>query len=491
MISKDENGLIKMNIASDENLYYDKSYEIKLSEKYFGIDSSFKRSLSFKMTEEEKKERFEEKKKLQIEQGTYRGDDAVGVGDYKNVEVDAYLNYQLNADKFSIITRFPVRKIVRICASTSKKKKWARKIFAIGCEIAEMLRFYQPYSSGKMDFSSLSPEEQEIRMKENEEVYLFRDTLKKFCSNFFGKDFDLYYFANKENKENPFNDLNRIQWFFSDFESYYGISEVANSVKPSVRKAIAHGEGAFQAYKTCLKAGIKETNNQVRFIENFYNFVDIYKRAQINLLKNLIKLHGETATVNKVIKFKDTKEHEFHDLIHSMYCWWWFTKEPYRVDDFKGTMLDIHDRFVIMHRDARATFRNKPISYSEREKKLASVENGYSFKIPDETRELVNIGDKMRICVGSYDGLAAYKSSTIVYVEKDGNLEACIELKNYKKGSLVKTDIEDGLLTVVQCKGYRNSFITNNDSLYQTILKWANDRGISRACNDLTIKTGL
>lgn len=491
MINKDENGLIKLNIVSDGNYYYDKNYEIKLSENYFGIDSTFKRNLSFKMTEDEKKAEFQKRKGLQIEQGTYKGDEQIYIGDYKNVDVDAYLKYQLNVEKHSVITRFPVRKIVRICASTSKKSKWMFKIRCIGFELAEMFRFYQPYSNGSMDFSSLLPKEQEIRMKENEDVYVFRDTLKKFCSNFFGKDFDLYYFANKENKENPFNDLLRIQYFFSDYESYYGIGKTAESMKPSVRKAVAHGDGTFQAYKMCLKAGIKETNNQVRFIENFFNFVEVYKRAQVNLLKNLIKLHGETATINKIIKFKNTNEPELYDLIHSMYCWKWFTKEPYCVEDFEGTMLDIHDRFVIKHRDARANFRNRPISYSERERKLVAIENGYNFKIPNETRKLVEIGEKMHICVGSYDGLAAYKSSTIVYVEKDGNLEACIELKNYNKGSLVKTDKENGLLTVVQCKGYRNHLITDNDSLYQAIMKWANDREISRTCNDLAIKTGL
>ena len=488
MLEKDEKGLIRINATDDRSNYQPKSYELKVSKDYLGLDSTFERDLSFKKNEQEKEEEIERKLASFTERGIPKTREYVEsiVGEYKNLTVNAYLKYQLNAEKHSIVTRFPVKKTVRICMNTGKKAKWKKKVQIVGQELANFINCYHPYSNDTLEYQKLSFVEKIRRRKENEKVYELRNTLKEFCSNFFGKDFDTYYSFQKENQENPFYDLTRINAFFTDYESYFEVSKLADKMKPSVKKTVSRGYGALQVYKLALKIGIKEINKQLKFIENFADIAYCNRiRTFEHLLKNLIKLHGETAAIKKLTDFKAKREYELYDLLTSVQRWKYFSKEEYNAADFKGTMLDIHDRFALKYRDARGTFFNSPIEYSEKEKGYEYKEGNFEFCIPAETKKLVEIGDRMNICVGNYGGRAIQKQCTIVYVKKAGHLEACIELRNYKNGNPIKTSSDEGTMSIVQCKGYRNQLFNKDEDTYQIVMKWANANAISRVCYDL------
>lgn len=76
---------------------------------------------------------------------------------------------------------------------------------------------------------------------------------------------------------------------------------------------------------------------------------------------------------------------------------------------------------------------NIKIQYSEKERKLEYESNGFKFKLPNDTRKLLEIGAKMNICVGHlYREKAAKKQCTIIYVKRDSKYVMCMELKEIK-----------------------------------------------------------
>lgn len=97
-----------------------------------------------------------------------------------------------------------------------------------------------------------------------------------------------------------------------------------------------------------------------------------------------------------------------------------FTK--YNHDMLMNLWNELHPRGI-------KDFENIEIQYSEAEKKLEYEYDGFQFKLPRDTRKLVEIGAKMNICVGHlYREKTAKKQCTIVYVERDSQYVMCIEL---------------------------------------------------------------
>lgn len=65
--------------------------------------------------------------------------------------------------------------------------------------------------------------------------------------------------------------------------------------------------------------------------------------------------------------------------------------------------------------------------------------DGFNFRLAKNTHELVDIGEAMSICVGSYDDRVLNKQCLIVYAEKDGLYRLCIEVRDrWPKSKVVK-----------------------------------------------------
>lgn len=94
--------------------------------------------------------------------------------------------------------------------------------------------------------------------------------------------------------------------------------------------------------------------------------------------------------------------------------------------DNSGNIKEIHDR--IMHEYNKMRFRNRTITYEKSEQNFEQTVDDYQFVLAEDTDRLYDIGNTLRICVGSYGERAVAKRCTIVTMQKDNQYVACIEL---------------------------------------------------------------
>jgi hypothetical protein len=77
---------------------------------------------------------------------------------------------------------------------------------------------------------------------------------------------------------------------------------------------------------------------------------------------------------------------------------------------------------------------NQLIPYSKEEKKLEKIIGDYRFILARDTHELIDAGEDLHICVGSYGDAAVSKRVTIVLLYKNNEKipVVCIEIRNKK-----------------------------------------------------------
>ena len=68
--------------------------------------------------------------------------------------------------------------------------------------------------------------------------------------------------------------------------------------------------------------------------------------------------------------------------------------------------------------------------YTKNEKKLEDSIDGYKFMLPADSNKLCEIGAILHNCVATYTKKVKRKECTIVYAEKNGEVELCIEVVN-------------------------------------------------------------
>lgn len=169
--------------------------------------------------------------------------------------------------------------------------------------------------------------------------------------------------------------------------------------------------------KTCVKLMKEIFEKSVKWRDSYHGSLYLYSSLCFPDTYNyLCRLYAENAVSTDIIK-KIVNEG--------------FTK--YNHDMLMNLWKELHPRGI-------KDFVNIEIEYSEAEKKLEYEYDGLQFKLPNDTRKLLDIGAKMNICVGHlYREKAAKKQCTIVYVERDSKYVMCIELKEVKgKFSLVQ-----------------------------------------------------
>jgi hypothetical protein len=103
-------------------------------------------------------------------------------------------------------------------------------------------------------------------------------------------------------------------------------------------------------------------------------------------------------------------------------------RKPDFLFQFNGDIAVFHDDLA--RELTRLKYENTLISYSNEENLLESKVNSYQFKLARDTHELIDIGNKLRICVGSYGEMATAKESIIVIVLENKSPVACVEIKN-------------------------------------------------------------
>ena len=93
------------------------------------------------------------------------------------------------------------------------------------------------------------------------------------------------------------------------------------------------------------------------------------------------------------------------------------------------------DGFTQFNHDALANiayrYENKNITftYTDDQKKLEDDIDGYSFRLPENSYQLCEIGTSLHNCVASYASLVKKKDCTIVYATKNDKYKICIEVR--------------------------------------------------------------
>jgi hypothetical protein len=145
-------------------------------------------------------------------------------------------------------------------------------------------------------------------------------------------------------------------------------------------------------------------------------------------------------------------------------------EEVPNIKHFK-TIEEMHDFLAVEVSKIRR--KNHVLEYKSEEKKLETVIEDMTFKLAQDTHELITIGQLMRICVGSYDQKARAKACNIVTVQKNDSYLACLELVPESK-----------TFTLHQAKTKYNSYPT--DELKDVIIQWCTINNVHHIdCRDL------
>lgn len=208
--------------------------------------------------------------------------------------------------------------------------------------------------------------------------------------------------------------------------------------------------------------GFRDINLLPRFIEIFKNRCYQFNRKNISkLTKYLINVKGEVSALSaikeNIFVIEDTSM--FFNIIKS--------KNPKLLKNelFHGNIDEIHDALsdVVSKLDSA----NEIISYMDEDKKFDLDIDGFSFRRAVDTYELIDVGKKMHICVGSYKHLVLERKCLIIIArDKDSKPVMCIEL----------TPNGGKKYTLKQAKDYCNQHIQSKKAY--ALKKWIEQTGV-------------
>ena len=74
---------------------------------------------------------------------------------------------------------------------------------------------------------------------------------------------------------------------------------------------------------------------------------------------------------------------------------------------------------------------HKLVTFKYRPKELALEDDidGYSFRLPADSKQLYTIGQTLHNCVGGYTDKVCHHDCVVVFALKDGNYRLCIEVR--------------------------------------------------------------
>ncbi len=213
----------------------------------------------------------------------------------------------------------------------------------------------------------------------------------------------------------------------------------------------------------------KDVNNLRKLIEwghsHDNNLIRLDSKSTRKFIQILIKKNkSETIVTNKIIKCKNGGVIADTARMYSSII----SQIPKYQLDYTQSIQEMHDKLILDFN--KLTHNNVVLKYEDHEKMLESNINGYEFRLPKDTLELVNTGSIMSICVGSYAYSVIRKSSFIVLGYKKDIPVICIEL-------------DDKCKLVRQAKTKYNELPEDKD--YDAILKWMKEKNLESGTRDL------
>ena len=189
----------------------------------------------------------------------------------------------------------------------------------------------------------------------------------------------------------------------------------------------------FLHLKDC---GFRDMNLYNRVITNEDNCIKLRQSNPKDLAffcHYSIKNRGQKATMNTILR--NTSNYEelnlndyFRDGLDMFAKYFKHIPETLKTDI-------LTEGFTKFNHDALANlayrYENKNITftYTAEQKKLEDDIDGYSFRLPENSYQLCEIGTSLHNCVASYATSVKKKICTIVYATKNGNYEICIEVR--------------------------------------------------------------
>lgn len=217
---------------------------------------------------------------------------------------------------------------------------------------------------------------------------------------------------------------------------------------------------------------IKDINNIKKIINKkmFFNYNEHLYKETLSHLKSFLKKYkkgkNETTFVNSLVKYSDY-------LVDTAFLYQELKNNDNYFINFNLTIKQIHDQ---LSKDfSRLKRKNKRIPKNKNLKKIFS---NYKFKnikysLAKDIDELINVGNSMNICVGSYGEKAVNKNCYIVIGYDNDIPVTCIELN--KKS--------DENFEIIQVKKSYNKLATLDEQT--ELIKLFKINNIKYFCNDL------
>jgi len=172
----------------------------------------------------------------------------------------------------------------------------------------------------------------------------------------------------------------------------------------------------------------KDVNNVRRLLEKTNEWQKGYQGYDEKLplfIKAMLKKAPETVVANKILKL-----HTIYFLTDTARMYFDIKEINDEYDfDISRSLKDLHDIFSMDYN--KLQHPNLPLEYSKQELRIECDIDGYEFRLAKETHELITVGAKMDICVGSYGNRAHRKDLAICVAYKDNEPVVCFELSRH------------------------------------------------------------
>lgn len=227
----------------------------------------------------------------------------------------------------------------------------------------------------------------------------------------------------------------------------------------------------------CLKYNIT-VDQQSRYLQN--PSFQSYDNHCISALEDIDNLLSKGYSFNRILNYTESVDsyRGCRNFIDSLIM---LRRENIWEDancNLNDNIETIHNKLIIAINRIRDIAYSRSIILTDYEKSLNTVIDGYQFKVADMTDDLALLGDKLRICVRSYDERAVNKSVTIVGVYRDSIPIACLELRPPSTN-------ESRSYTINQAKLERNAYVKNDECLLPIVLSWVEMNCINIVTRDL------
>lgn len=212
-----------------------------------------------------------------------------------------------------------------------------------------------------------------------------------------------------------------------------------------LKKEYAENPLSLLTFRRLKDAGFRDLNLYNKVIQNQDFLEEINnapRKALIFFFRYSLKHRSEIASLNTFLKTKDGFCNDENDGNLETYLDKYDAMEMFQ-KYFRHIPAQLRkdilkDGFTLFNHDALANLtykiKNKKITfkYSQAQRALEDDIDSYSFRLPQNSFQLCEIGTALHNCVASYADSVSRKESTIIYATKNDKYQLCIEVQGNK-----------------------------------------------------------